>query len=130
MIIGDKVVTNEHEPVCTNSLDLGQAWMDQTGLPFVFATWIGFENLDVSLVNRARIILDRQRRHNAQRVEQIVSMHAIDRGWLPEVAFHYLTNHMQYAFTKEHGKSLDLFFELAASFSLIDSVRPVRYYSE
>ena len=130
LIIGDKVVTNEHEPVCTNSLDLGQAWMDQTGLPFVFATWLGPKNLDKKLVNRARIMLDRERRHNAQRVEQIVSTHAIDRGWVPEVAFQYLTNHMQYTFTKDHGESLDLFFELAASFSLIDTVRPVRFFSE
>lgn len=129
LIIGDKVVTSEYESSTTQCLDLGQAWMDQTGLPFVFATWLGSENLDATLVNRARIVLDRQRRHNAQRVEQIVSMHAIDRGWLPEAAYHYLTNHMYYSFTKEHGESLDLFFELASSFSLIDSVRPVRYYS-
>ena len=130
LIIGDKVVTSEHEPTYTHSLDLGQAWMDQTGLPFVFATWLGPENLDKELVNRARILLDRERRHNAQRIEQIVSTHAIDRGWVPEVAFQYLTNHMQYSFTKQHGESLDLFFELAASCSLIDTVRPVRYYSE
>lgn len=130
LIIGDKVVTSEHEPTSSHNLDLGRAWMDQTGLPFVFAVWLGPENLEVPLVNRARILLDRARRHNAQRVEQIVTTHAIDRGWVPEVAFQYLTNHMQYSFTKDHGESLELFFQLAASFSLISTVRPVRYFSE
>jgi hypothetical protein len=37
---------------------------------------------------------------------------------------------MQYSFTPQHSESLALFFELAASLSLIDAVRPVLYYNE
>ena len=130
LIIGDKVVTSSRESSQPYCLDLGHAWMEQTGLPFVFATWIGPENLDQYLVNRAMMLLDRQRRYNAQRIEQVVSRHSEDRGWNPETALHYLTKHMQYSFTPQHGESLALFFELAASLSLIDAVRPVLYYSE
>jgi chorismate dehydratase len=129
-MIGDKVVTSCRELVQPYCLDLGQAWMDQTGLPFVFATWIGPENIDPLLVNRARMLLDRQRRYNAQRIEQVVSRHSADRGWNPETAFQYLMNHMQYSFSPQHGESLALFFELAASLSLIETVRPILYYSE
>jgi chorismate dehydratase len=130
LIIGDKVVTSSRESSQPYCLDLGHAWMEQTGLPFVFATWIGPENLDQHLVNRAMMLLDRQRRYNAQRIEQVVSRHSEDRGWNPETALHYLTKHMQYSFTPQHGESLALFFELAASLSLIDAVRPVLYYNE
>jgi chorismate dehydratase len=130
LIIGDKVVTSRREETQPFCLDLGQAWMDQTGLPFVFATWIGSAHLDPQLVHRARVLLDRQRRYNAQRIEQVVSRHSAGRGWSPASAFQYLTNHMQYSFTPQHGESLDLFFELSASISLIDTVRPVQYYNE
>lgn len=130
LIIGDKVVTSEPKLAPKHKLDLGQAWMNQTGLPFVFAAWIGRENLDQKLVDRAGIMLDRQRRHNSLRVEQVVSTHAVNRGWKPEAAFEYLTKHMRYSFTRQHGESLSLFFELAASCSLIESPRPVRYYGE
>ncbi len=130
LVIGDKVVTSMKETQQPFCLDLGQAWMDQTGLPFVFATWLGPENLDMRLVHRARMLLDRQRRNNAQRIEQVVSRHATDRGWNPETALHYVTTHMQYSFTTQHGESLALFFELAASMSLIESMRPVLYYGE
>ena len=130
LIIGDKVITSARDTTQPYCLDLGQAWADQTGLPFVFATWFGPENLEPHLVNRARLILDRQRRYNEQRIEQVVSRHAGDRGWSPEIAFQYLTHHMQYSFTQQHSKSLSLFFKLAASLSLINTPRSVQYYSE
>ena len=128
LMIGDKVVTSSLETKYPIQLDLGEAWFSQTGLPFVFAMWFGNVGLSNALVNRAFIVLDRQRRCNATRLEQVVSENAQSRGWDVVLAFRYVTEHIQYAFTESHKKSLDLFYELSMSLGIIDEVVPLRFH--
>ena len=39
MLIGDQAIRFHRDPADWHILDLGQAWFDWTGLPFVFAVW-------------------------------------------------------------------------------------------
>ncbi len=128
LMIGDKVVTSETENVYPLQLDLGDAWFTQTKLPFVFAMWFGESSLDNKLVHRASIVLDRQRRYNAFRIEEVVSEHASKRGWHTDLAFRYLTEHIEYIFTNKHKQSLSLFFDKAFSLGLIETVKPLQFY--
>lgn len=130
LIIGDKVVTNSIDLEYPYRLDLGQAWKDQTDLPFVFAAWFGRADLDQQLVRRTSMLLDRQLRFNMNRIEQVVSSEATVRGWETDLAYQYLTKHMQYVFSPKHVDSLELFYDLAASCGVIDTVRPLRFYSD
>jgi chorismate dehydratase len=129
LMIGDKVVTSLIGTKYPIQLDLGEAWAEQTGLPFVFAMWFGEQHISSTSVHRASIVLDRQRRCNALRLEQVVSEHARSRGWDVDLAFRYVTKHIQYTFTQSHKESLELFFELYASLGILDEVVPLRFYT-
>ncbi len=128
LLIGDKVVTCATEEVFPHQLDLGLAWYEQTGLPFVFATWLGSKDIEASKVQRAHMVLDRQLLRNANRIEQVVSQYAPERGWDVDVAFRYLTKHIQYLFTDAHRQSLELFYDHALSVGALESVKPMRFY--
>ena len=125
LMIGDKVVTSHCESEYQYTLDLGQAWKEQTGLPFVFATWFGKLDLPKSKIRKVSMLLQRQRLYNEHRIEQVVSLHASDRGWEPTQALQYVTKHMNYQFTDAHHESLLLFYTLAKSCNLLQSVRPL-----
>ena len=128
LMIGDKVVTNTTGDAFEYALDLGHEWHEQTGLPFVFATWFGASDVDCEIVQKARMVLDRQRRCNTNRIEQVVSTHAPIRGWDVDTAHRYLTEHIQYTFTDVHQEALELFYALAHSVGVIKEVRPLRFF--
>ena len=129
LMIGDKVVSEELESSgYAFELDLGNAWKDKTGLPFVFAVWMGKADVPPNIVRVAAMSLDRQRRRNMQRLEQLVSTHASDRGWNETDALAYVEGTMQYAWSDRHIASLQLFFDRACSMEIISSVRPIQYY--
>ena len=69
LLIGDKVVTDAPPAIrYPHQLDLGAAWARRTGLPFVFALWLARRDADPALISTAAAVLDRQRRHNRQRL--------------------------------------------------------------
>ncbi len=125
LIIGDKVISSGYIEEYSYTLDLGQAWKKQTGLPFVFAAWFGSMNFSKSLVQKISMLLQRQLACNKQRIEQIVSTHSKDRGWDTHLAKQYLMNHMQYDWSDAHKESLDLFYSLAKSCGILEEVRPL-----
>src|SRR5262249_40517074 len=74
LLIGDKVVT-DHPPQgrYTHQLDLGEAWHQLTGLPFVYAIWMCRDADAASQrVAAAAALLDRQRRRNQMRLNWII----------------------------------------------------------
>jgi chorismate dehydratase len=98
LLIGDKVVVDappEHR--YPHQLDLGDAWKRLTGLPFVYAVWACREDQAGSReVRTAAAILDRQRRHNATRLDWIVSHHASEHRWPPALAAEYLGSRLRF----------------------------------
>ncbi|MBC8309439.1 MAG: menaquinone biosynthesis protein [Phycisphaerales bacterium] len=128
LIIGDKVVTSECESEFEYTLDLGQAWKQQTGLPFVFAAWFCQMDLSETLVQKISMLLQRQLAFNTQKIEQIVSKHATGRGWDAPLAIQYLTKHMQYEFIDAHVDSLQLFYSLAKSCGILKEVRQLHLF--
>jgi len=131
LLIGDKVIVDapDHRRY-PHQLDLGEAWLESTGLPFVFATWMCRADLDEAARHRIRTaaaILDRQRRHNRGRVPAIVHRHAIGRGWPRFDAELYLGRMLRYDLDAEAQAGLSRFFELAAAHGLIESPRPIEF---
>ena len=128
LLIGDKVVCDapaaDRYP---HQLDLGQAWREMTGLPFVFAAWMAKSSADHRRLRAAGAILDRQRRHNRERIGSIIARHAQTRGWPAFQAREYLTQRLTFEFTDSHRAGLELFFHKARDHKLIDSVRPLEF---
>jgi chorismate dehydratase len=127
LLIGDKVVTAapDHRAY-PHQLDLGEAWFESTGRPFVFATWMCRADLDEAALARVRsaaAVLDRQRRHNALRIAEIVHREAIPRGWPKLDAEIYLGELLRYEFGDAELEAMAHFFRLAHEAGLLPAPR-------
>ena len=103
LLIGDKVVTDSPTAIeYPHQLDLGAAWFEHTGLPFVFAMWMAKQTTDVNKLLAASAVLDRQRRYNQlDRLEKIVHERAKPRNWPGDLASDYLSNKLAFEFTDQ-----------------------------
>lgn len=126
LLIGDKVVLNapsdaEHP----HQLDLGLSWRQMTGLPFIFAVWMTRPGVDLG---GAPAILDRQRRLNADRIEQIVSKYAPGMGWPFDLARTYLGQLLHYSVGPEELEAMRRFWRRAHALGLTPRHRPLDLY--
>lgn len=123
LLIGDKVVTGA-PPMddYPHQLDLGEAWKDLTGLPFVYAVWMcRAERAEEPAIRRAAALLDRQRRHNRTRLDWIASVQAVRHGWPADLAARYLGSLLRYEVGPKEREAVERFFEMAAEDGLVDS---------
>lgn len=132
LLIGDKVVTAAPPPSrYPHTLDLGEAWKEWTGLPFVYAAWAC--RAEDAASPRARLIrdlLDRQRRHNATRLDWIVASRAPERGWPTGLAADYVGNLLRYDPGEPDSPfraAVERFFDEAHALGLAPRRAPVRW---
>lgn len=117
LLIGDKVICEE--PIgFPNQLDLGVAWKDLTGMPFVFATWMGRPQAISEALDET---LRRAKRDGLAHVDEIVARHAVPRGWPAHVAREYLTRYLQFDIGEAELEAIRTFHRLAAEEGLISS---------
>ena len=127
VVIGDKV-EDARAAEYPHSIDLGEAWHARTGLPFVYAAWMcRADRIDSEAVRLGSAVLERQRRHNAMRLDNIVARQAAAHGWPAGEARDYLTRLLRYTVTDAHRAAVDRFVAEAVSMKLIDAPRPVRW---
>jgi chorismate dehydratase len=117
--IGDKVVTSPPQDM-PYDIDLGQAWKDFCGLPFVFAAWMGQrDRVSGALLE----VLLESRRCALQRIDAIVQQHAVPRRWPAELARRYFVEILKYeldlAPAAPQRRAIELFHQLAARHGLI-----------
>ncbi len=123
LLIGDKVITQEPQGF-EHQLDLGQAWKQLTGLPFVFAAWMATPTADLNGWPRRLTVA---REQGMARIEAILDRHAAALGWPIAVARKYLTEYLNFDLTPRHLQAIELFHQLAAKHGLIPSpVQPLR----
>ena len=130
LLIGDKVVRSgpsvETHPF---QLDLGAAWHELTGLPFVFASWFCRADIDGPARDRVRrlaMIVDHARRRNAGRIPNIAHQHAEAHGWRADQAIEYLNSRLRFECTPRSIESMRVFFEAAAKIDGISDPQPFR----
>jgi chorismate dehydratase len=94
LLIGDKVVTDAPDPDrYPHQLDLGEAWHQMTGLPFVFAVWMCRRGAVLGDLPR---LLDEQRLLNGTRLSAIADRYASRHGWPADLARTYLGRLLRY----------------------------------
>jgi chorismate dehydratase len=131
LLIGDKVITAAPpKGRYPHELDLGEAWADLTGMPFVFAAWMGKRSTDPAVLRRAAMVLDRQRRANAMRLDTIIHHRVRPRKWPLHVAADYLEHRLTYDFTDRQRAALELFFDKAHEHGLTPRHRPIEILDE
>ncbi|MFN7022428.1 MAG: menaquinone biosynthetic enzyme MqnA/MqnD family protein [Phycisphaerales bacterium] len=128
LLIGDKVVTDPPDAVeYPHQMDLGAAWKEMTGLPFVYAVWMCREGEEDSLaVRTAAVVLDRQRRHNATRLGWLAAERAGERGWPEGLASRYLRDCLRFAVDAPEREAVEKFIAWGAELGVCGA-GPVRW---
>ena len=104
LLIGDKGMLANGEDL--NVLDLGRAWRRLTGLPFVYAVWLGKpENITPELIRA----LNTAKAWGLTQVEAIAAEEAVRIGTTVRQCRHYLTEVMDYNLDEEHLEALAMF---------------------
>lgn len=126
LLIGDKVVTcNPPATRYPYQLDLGQAWSELTGLPFVFAVWMCRAGADLG---RLPAVLAELRTVNAGRLEAIVAAHATRLGWRTGPARRYLGQLLHHTIGDRELVAMEMFWGECHRLGLIATPRPLRLY--
>lgn len=122
LLIGDKVVTGSPPAVrYPHQLDLGEAWKELTGLPFVYAVWMcRSDRSDDPSIAAASAILDRQRRHNRTRIDAIVSARAPEHRWPVDLARKYIGSCLRYEYDARAQEAAGRFIEMCAAHALVE----------
>lgn len=126
LMIGDKVVTDSPPAVrYPHQLDLGEAWKEWTGLPFVYAVWMcrDSDSTDPAIRNAAGV-LDRQRRRNLQRLDWIIERYAHERAWPEDLARRYVGTLLRYEVGPREREGIARFFFEAAQAGLLPPCTP------
>lgn len=126
LLIGDKVVCEEPAG-CDHQLDLGHAWKQLTGLPFVFAIWTARKGIDLGdLPDRLR----QAREVGLAHVDEIIEQYAISRGWPAGMALQYLTVYLKFGIGEVQLRAIRRFHELAAKHGVVgDPPRALEIYA-
>lgn len=128
LLIGDKVVTGAPPPGrYAYEMDLGAAWKELTGLPFVYAAWMCRASAledegSARRIRAAAAVLDRARRHNAMRADWLVAAEAPGRSWPREVASHYLGDCLRHEVGERERESAQRFLDEAAALGVCAKV--------
>jgi chorismate dehydratase len=126
LLIGDKVVCEEPAGF-EHQLDLGSAWKELTGLPFVFAVWVAREGVDLRDLPAA---LERAKVRGLEHVTELIARHAVPRGWPAGVALQYLTVYLKYDIGPRQLEAMRRFFELSAQHHLLPTpLHALRMYA-
>lgn len=116
LLIGDKVICEEPKDL-HHQLDLGQAWKELTGLPFVFAAWMVREGVECGDLNQR---LETAKRNGLSHIEQIIERYARPLGWPADIARQYLTRNLQFDIGPRQLRAIGLFHEMAHRHGVID----------
>lgn len=107
LIIGDRAM-HVDKSVFKETWDLGQAWVDWTGLPFVFAMWVARADLDMDLVAIAAA-MSSARDEGVENLGKIADEHAAELGISPQQCEIYLRDNLHFYLGNLEQQGQELF---------------------
>lgn len=122
LVIGDLALTFDGQ--VPEVYDLAAEWKKFTGLPFVFALWVGHEEAKIS---RFRKDFEDSRDYGLAHVDDIAQEYA------PRLRMHaqgvkvYLTQNIDYSLDEDNRKGLRLFYKLARETGIIPVERDLYF---
>jgi chorismate dehydratase len=106
-------------------IDLGRAWTDMTGLPFVYAFWAGRPGV---LTPQGVAELQAAKQEGVLRVDDIVREYFTDTPARQALGARYLRDNIKYDFGDDERAGLELFYEYAAEAGLVSAPGRLRFY--
>ena len=125
VVIGDPALSIEgkHRHV----IDLGEAWLEWTKLPFVFAAWCG--RAGAVDADDERLLFDAKLR-GLRRRDAIADEHAAESGLDPASLRAYLRDAIRYDLDDAERAGLERFYDEAARAGLLPRVESVRFFDD
>lgn len=114
LLIGDRAMHSPDEQFHT-VWDLGEEWLDWTGLPFVFAMWVARRGVASSFVESK---LSESRDLGVARIPEIARREAPGLNITVQKAQQYLTDNLYFRLTSAERSGLRLFQQLAVQAGL------------
>jgi cyclic dehypoxanthinyl futalosine synthase len=124
LVIGDAAL--EIEGRFPHVLDLGEAWLEWTGLPFVFAAWFGRPG---ALSPSGERLLAEARREGLAARDRIADEHAARSGLAAASLRSYLRESIRYELGDDERRGLERFYAEAAAAKLLPEAR-VRFFGD
>lgn len=101
VIIGDRALEQRHKSKYI--YDLGEAWKQHTGLPFVFAAWISNKELPASFMTA----FNEANRFGLENISEVIRSNPFPFFDLEQ----YYRSFIDYSFDEEKRKGMDLFLQ-------------------
>ena len=127
LLIGDAALYQEHELNGLDKVDLGEEWTAMTGLPFVWAYWVGREGIvSPEHIEALRVARD----SGVNCLDEIAEKWAPsdDDGESLDIARTYLHENVAYTLDDQARAGLRKFFGAVAELQVVPSERTVRYF--
>ncbi len=114
LVIGDPALTFDGQ--VPEVYDLAAEWKKFTGLPFVFAFWVGRESANISKFKKD---FEDSREYGLAHIDEIAEEYSLKLNMLPAGVKAYLTRNMDYSLDEENRQGLRLFYKLAREVGII-----------
>jgi predicted solute-binding protein len=124
LIIGDPALFLDYPPD-VRKIDLGEAWTGTTGLPFVYAMWVGWPH---AVTPDDAAVLHRARDRGLANVDQIAAAHCPEDPGRQAVVRQYLRDNIRYFLGREELEGLKAFYEYATELGLASYDGTLRFY--
>lgn len=119
LLIGDAALEAVRDHADVPTLDLGAAWKQQTGLPFVFAAWIAREDLDEDKARELGKLLNLARDEGQADVGKIVTEKPFASSLSDLQIEEYLQHAVEFHLSPGHRAAIELFRERCAEYELL-----------
>jgi chorismate dehydratase len=126
LLIGEPALLAMYQPLGLEKIDLGAAWREMTGLPFVYAFWAGAPGIltpaDVRVLQAAR---DEGRRAT----DAVAARYFAGDPEKQQLGAAYLRDCIRYDVGERERTALGRFFALAAEIGAAPPTRPLSFYA-
>jgi chorismate dehydratase len=126
LLIGDPALYADHVRLGLDKIDLGQAWKDFSGLPFVYACWTGLPDAlsaaDVEALQQARDA-------GAASPWQVAAGYYPDDPARARIGGAYLRDNIRFGLGERECAGMEHFFALAAELGVVAGAEPLRWYA-
>ena len=117
LIIGDRAMHVDKSDL-EETWDLGQAWVEWTGLPFVFAMWTARADLEIEL-DPIEAALSASRDEGVRHLPEIAAKHASELGVSKQQGEVYLRDHLYFYLGEQERQGLELFRQYVDELSVV-----------
>lgn len=124
LLIGDPALFTDHEARGLSKIDLGEQWLAFTGLPFVWALWVGRVGAVDDSVCAA---LGRARDLGVAAIPRIASDYSRGDTDTARRVETYLRTNIRYGLDDRHEQALQRFYASAGRLGLVQTARELRF---